>query len=565
MMISLLNRATNSIAAAGWILSFSALASALLGLLRTRLLLDVYGVAIETDIYNAAFRIPDLVYNLAISGAISAAFVPVFVSYLARNKREAWHLAESFLTIALLAVGLLALALFIAMPMLVPFLAPGFSPEAREATVLLSRIMLVSPVLLGVSAVFSGILQSMRKFIVYALAPLFYNVGLIVGIVLFTRWWGIEGLAWGVVLGAGLHAAVQLPFVFSSGLRIRVPSFHPSVWRIARLMAPRSLALGISQLNLVAVTALASTVSTGAITIFMNAHKIETLLAGILGVSFATALFPALSESYAKGDYRRYLDSFSTIFRGVLFLTLPASALFFVLRAQIVRVAYGTSQVTWEDTRLMAASLGLFSLGAFAYALVPIVSRAFYAREDTTTPVLGSIIGFVVNIATATALLMVVFPAGQLQPLLGSLLRVSDLPETSVLALPFAFSVSGITMLLVLLALFLIERRNRALALPIALAGGRILGATLVAGAAAWFSLRFFAGVSPTDTVLRLAAQGALATLAASVCYVGVAWLGRFPELQMLRGFLFSRIRGAQLPQQASTEPDPTSGASAAV
>jgi putative peptidoglycan lipid II flippase len=559
-MISLLNRATTSIATAGWILSFSALASALLGLVRTRLLLDVYGVGIETDIYNAAFRIPDLVYNLAISGAISAAFIPVFVSYLARSKKEAWHLAQSFLYIALAVVGVLSVALFILMPHLIPLLAPGFSDSARAETVTLSRIMLASPILLGASAVFSGILQSLRKFVVYALAPLFYNAGLIVGIVVFTRWWGIEGLAWGVVLGAVLHAAIQLPFAFSSGFRLGLPTLHPAVGRVGRLMVPRSLALGVSQLNLVVVTALASTVSTGAITIFMNAHKIETLLAGILGVSFATALFPALSEAIAKHDEKQYLDSFSKIFRGVLFLTLPASALFFVLRAQIVRVAYGTSQVTWEDTRLMAASLGLFAIGSFAYALVPVVARAFYAREDTITPVIASVVGFLVNIGLAFGLLFVVFENTTIKSFLVSALRVSDVPGTSILALPLAFSISGIVMLSVLLVTFFAEPKNRSIVPPIASSFVRVSIATALASSAAWMSLYFFAAASPTDTLARLALQGFIATIAASAVYLAFAYLGRFPELDVLRAFVFSKIVKAQLPQAATTEPDPTSG-----
>lgn len=563
-MISLLNRATHSIATAGWILSFSALASALLGLARTRLLLDVYGVGIETDVYNAAFRIPDLVYNLAISGAISAAFIPVFVSYFARNKKEAWRLAQSFLYVALAAVGALSVILFFAMPYLVPLLAPGFSDEARQTTVTLSRIMLASPILLGVSAVFSGILQSLRKFIVYALAPLFYNAGLIVGIVVFTRWWGVEGLAWGVVLGAALHAAIQAPFAFSSGFRFGVPKLHPAVWRVGRLMVPRSLALGVSQLNLVVVTALASTVSTGAITIFMNAHKIETLLAGILGVSFATALFPALSEALAKDDEKRYLDSLSRIFRGVLFLTVPASALFFILRAQIVRVAYGTSQVTWEDTRLMAASLGLFAIGSFAYALVPVLARAFYAREDTLTPVLASVAGFFANIGLALLLLFVVFENEGNRAFVASALRVSDLPDTSILALPLAFSLSGIIMLAVLLSTFFANKRNRSIAGAIAGSFVRISIASALAASAAWMSLYFFAAASPTDTLARLALQGLLASVAASLVYVLFAYLGRFPELDVLRAFVFSKIARAQLPQGASTGPDPTSGGNSA-
>ena len=146
-----------------------------MGLLRTRLLLDLYGVAVETDIYNVAFRVPDLIYTLTLSGAISAALVPILISHYADKKEEAWKIAQSFFFIALLFVSVLSVVLFVLMPYAVDVLAPGFDAEAKSQAVLLSRIMLASPILLGISAVFSGILQSTHKFIIYALAPLFYN------------------------------------------------------------------------------------------------------------------------------------------------------------------------------------------------------------------------------------------------------------------------------------------------------------------------------------------------------------------------------------------------------
>ena len=332
-MLSFLFKPTKSIPLAGWILSISALVSALLGVVRTRLLLDLYGVGVETDIYNIAFRMPDLIYTLIIGGALSAAFIPIFISYWNKNKKEAWEIADSFLKVSFLVVILLAIIIAICMPLIINVLVPGFSENDKNLAVDLSRIMLLSPMILGVSAVLSNILQSMNRFIIYAFCPLFYNIGLILGIVLFTTWWGIYGLAWGVVFGALLHLIIQIPAVIQTGFSLsKTIKVHPAIFRVAKLMAPRSFALGIYQLNIIAITAIASTINAGAITIFVNAHNIDMLLTGVFGISFATALFPTLSESYAKKDYKKYLDSFSHVLRGVFFITFPIGLLLFILR-----------------------------------------------------------------------------------------------------------------------------------------------------------------------------------------------------------------------------------------
>ncbi len=542
-MISIFSRANNSIVGAGWILSIAALASAVLGLFRTRLLLDLYGVGIETDIYNFAFIIPDLVYFLLISGAISAAFIPVFIGYLGKDEKEAWRVAQSFFLTAVLSVIFIAAILFLFMPYLVDFFARGFDEQAKESAVLLSRIMLLSPIFFGIGAVFSGILQSKRQFLVCALAPLLYNLGIIIGILFFTKFWGIEGLAWGVAFGALIQMLIQAPFVFKAGFSFANFRFaKQAVQRIIKLMIPRSFSLGAQQINILVITSLASTISAGSITIFINSYNVNMLLVGVIGVSFATALFPEMSEAYSKKDFKRYLSSFSHIFRGILFLVLPSSVAMFVLREHIIRLIYGVDMVTWDDTRLMAASLGLLSFGVFAYSLSPVFVRAFYAMRDTKTPLFASLLGVVSNIALSAAFLFIIFPKTEFLSFLADKLSVSNVEASEVLALPLAFFISGIiSFLAVFISFARAGRKHNFIVSDLVSSGLKILAASLAAGFISWGAARLLEGAISSTTFLSVLAQTVIVFLVYGVVYLSISYSFKFKETSVINS-LFSRF-----------------------
>lgn len=535
-MFSFLNRQTHTISIAGWILSVAALVSAILGLVRTRLLLDLYGVSIETDIYNIAFRIPDLIYTLIIGGAISAAFIPVFISHWNKSKKEAWTIADSFLKVSFLAVLILAGALAVLMPTIIDLLFSSFSPEEKKLSVELSRIMLLSPMILGVSAVFSNILQSMNRFIFYAFSPLFYNIGLIIGVVVFTKWWGIYGLAWGVVFGALLHLAIQIPGVLQSGFSFSKSTYiHPAIFRIIKLMAPRSFALGIYQINTIAITALAATISSGAITIFVNANNIDLLLTGIFGLSFATAVFPTLSHFYSKKDYTKYIDSFSHVLRGVFFITFPIGLLLFVLRYNATQLIYGVDNVLPSDIQLMAATLGILSFGAFAYALAPIITRAFYAKENTKTPVIASVINMLTTVSVSSLLLFVVFPNTNTMSFFENILNLQGIENTEVIALPMAVTLAGLVSLLVVFVSFLIsDKRNFVIMHDIWSAILRIGFASLLSTVMAWGTLRLinihFDHYSPSALLL----ESIIVSTVALITYLAMVYIMRFPEKEVI-------------------------------
>lgn len=533
----LLNKSINSISISGWILALSAIVSAFMGLFRNRLLLDVYGVSIETDIYNLAFRIPDLAYTLTLSGAISAAVIPVLASKISTNREEVYRIIQSFFFVALIFVSILCLILFIVMPYAIDGIAPGFDESSRSKAIAISRIMLLSPILLGVSAVFSSVLQSLRKFIIYAMVPIFYNIGLIIGIVFFTDIWGLNGLAYGVILGAFLHLAIQVPSLISAGFSFKKSRkfFHPELSKIAKLMGPRSFASSVYQINLIAITALASVIGTGSITIFMNSYNINLLLVGILGVSFATAMFPSLSAAYARKDYKKYLFYFSSTFKGVLFLLIPASILFFILRYQITMLAYGVSNVSLGDLKLMATSLGILSIGGFTYALFPIVARAFYARQNTITPVSASVIGVASNIAIIVILLYVIFPATSIVESIEKLFNIQGLRLTDTVSLPIAFSLSGILSLLVLFTMFVFtDSRNRVLIYDIGKSFIKICSVGFVSGAIGWITLNFVFEKVESD-LSAIFIQTAVVGTIVSIFYIGCAYIFKFSELKFLR------------------------------
>jgi putative peptidoglycan lipid II flippase len=242
------------------------------------------------------------------------------------------------------------------------------------------------------SSVVGGVLQSFKRFFVYSLAPIAYNVGIIVGVLYFVPRWGAHGLAWGVVFGALLHLLVQIPLTLKLGWRYR-PVFDlkdTNLRQIFKLMVPRTMSLAVAQINLVVITIFASTLKSGTLSVFNLANNLQSFPIGLFGLSFAVAAFPSLSA--AAFDRRQLAESFSTVFRQILFFVVPSTVLLLTLRAQIIRVILGTGQFDWDDTIMTIDTLGFFALSLFAQATIPLLVRVFYARQNSRTPF---VIGFV--------------------------------------------------------------------------------------------------------------------------------------------------------------------------
>ncbi len=384
-------RPSKSVASAAFVITMAGLASRLLGLLRDRFLASTFGAGDILDAYYAAFRVPDLIYNLLIVGALSAAFIPVFTGLLSKEKEEeAWELTNGILNLIVFCILAFSFLFALFAPFLMRVITPGFPEEKMDMVVMFTRIMFLSPLFLGISGIFGGVLTSFKKFLIYSLAPLFYNLGIIGGIFIFVPFFGPIGLVWGVVLGALMHMLVQYPAVKHSGFKYDFILFkalkNKHVREVLRLMVPRTLGVAVTQISLTVVTIFASTLAVGSLAIFNFAQNLQSVPLGLFGISFAIAVFPTLSQYAAKENYDDFVKAFSQTFRQILFFVIPLSALILVLRAQIVRVVLGSGQFDWNDTTLTFQCLAIFVLSLFAQSTIPLLARSFYALHNTKTP-----------------------------------------------------------------------------------------------------------------------------------------------------------------------------------
>ncbi len=522
----LVNASSQTIGGAAFIIAAAGIASRLLGFFRDRLLAGRFGAGDDLDAYYAAFRIPDTLYTLLVMGALSAAFVPVFTEFLSKEKKkEAFDLAAGVLEWILLVLGALSLLAIVLAPAIVSVLVPGFSPEKQAVTVELTRIMLLSPLLLGASAVFGGMLLSFRCFTAYSFAPILYNVGIIVGITLFVPFFGMTGLAWGVALGAMFHMAIQIPSVRSRGFfpslfrrRIR---FDGPVRRVVTLMIPRTLGIAANQLSLFLTTVFASLLASGSLAIFTLASNIQSIPIGLFAVSFSLAAFPTLSHSASGKRNGEFFETLSRTTRRILFFVVPISMLFIVFRAQVVRVILGSGRFDWEDTIATFGVLAWLSLSLFAQSLIPLFARAFYAIQDTRTPFYFALIGeaaYVVSIVTL-------------------------LPRYGTNALAMAFSIgSAVNFIFLLIALrkkvvgwddSQFFRENALIFLAAILAG---IVAQLSKSVFAFFSL------SPLDTFLKVFLQLAFGCGLGLGTFVLLCHFLRIEEYRSLRKFILSKV-----------------------
>jgi putative peptidoglycan lipid II flippase len=392
---------TQTITGAAILLGAASFLSRLIGLLRDRLFASLFGAGPLLDTYYAAFRIPDFVYNIIIIGALSAGLIPLFAKTMAKSKTETWETVNVLMSIVGTVTFFIGIIFFIFAPNVIRFLVPGFSEAMQHETITLTRIMFLSPVILGLSSIVSSVLQTYKNFFIYSLSPILYNLGIIFGALVFVPMFGTRGLAYGVVLGAILHLGVQLPTLFGHGWRFR-PIFawkHPAVRMLRRTMIPRMLDLAVGDINLMVIIAMASTLGAGQITAFQFANNLQTFPVGLIGVSFAVATFPALASLAVVGKREELRLRVASTIKQILFFIIPLTIILLLLRAQIVRVVLGGGAFDWTATVNTANVLGFFALSLFAQALLPLLVRAFFALEDTWTPFFTSLVSMVVNVA----------------------------------------------------------------------------------------------------------------------------------------------------------------------
>ena len=515
---------TRSLARAGIIVTAAFAVSRVLGYLRYIVIAAAVPDAAQLDAFFAAFRIPDFLFQLVAAGALSSAMIPVVAGLFATDAHaRAWRVVSTVTTLMLGVLALLALLVLVFAPALVAFITPGFDDAQLEMTVELTRIMVLAPLFLAAGAVATSVLNASGRFGAAAVAPVVYNVAIIIGALLFVPVFGVVGLAIGVVAGSLGHLLVQVPVLGRIGARIRprMDLADTEARHTLALMAPRALGLGAVQVVFLVMTSLASTLSTGAIAAFTFAFAVLQIPIGVIGVPLGVVLLPSLSREAATGDGEAFRSLLLRALRLLAFVMVPIATIGFVVAGDVTQLLfdYGATDQALLDTTSVA--LQAFLLGVTAHSLIAVLARAFYARQDTLTPVLAALVAVAVDIAAAVVL---VGPYGVVG--LAAAIAIGAWVETMLLAV-------------------LLRRHVPGLALG---SVARVLLVTSVialAGAAVAFVVRqALVGLSGEDpSQLVVLAQLVVTTAAGALVVVAAAAALRMEELRTIVGVMADLMR----------------------
>ena len=509
-----------------------ALLSRVLGLVREIAVRQYLGVTtLEATAFDVAGRFPEAIFLIVAGGAIGSAFIPTFTAYFSRDDEAGgWRLFSAVINLVLLVTTVVsAVVMFFAVPFVTFFYAENIArePALLPLTVHLMRIMLLSTVIFGVSGIIMAALNARQHFLLPALAPSVYNVGIIAGGAL-GAWLGdgrplatVEGLAWGTVAGALGHLLVQLPGLRGRGARYTpvLTVRDPGVRQVLRLMGPRVLGLSFSEINKFLILFLTGTMALGTLPALNSAFRILIMPQGILGQALGIAAFPTLAALAARGEHREMRHIVNDSLRLILFLGLPATVLLILLAEPYITILYQRGLFDAEATLLVATALRFYAVGLIALTAIEVIARAFYALSDTLTPVLIGGIQILVMWILSLGFRDWLFPALGWLPLGG---------------LALGFSLSNIIEVGLLLGLL----RGRLGGLE----GRSLLSATLRMSAATaamvgaiWLVLR----LSPPDAVWM---QAVLGTLAGGLAYLLICWALGVEEMRRVLGMVRARL-----------------------
>jgi putative peptidoglycan lipid II flippase len=425
---------------AALLLGLFTFASQILGLIRDRIFAQMIGPGRELDIYYAAFKIPDFLFVFIASLVSVTILIPFFIKEKENKKNEQRFISEVMSAFSVVMITISGLV-FISMPALVSIIAPGFDQDMLQELVTVSRIMLLSPFFLGLSNILGTVTQAYKKFTVLGLSPILYNAGIILGTVLLYPTFGVSGLAWGVIAGSVLHVGIQIPILIHTG---NFPTITRIRWHfmasIARISLPRTLALSLQKINFIMLSAFATLIGTGGVSLFSFAYNLQAVPLALIGMSFSVAAFPTLVELYESRDKIRFTQAFLGPARQIIFWSLPIIILFIVLRAQIVRVIFGTENFTWADTRITAAIFALFTLSVLSQSLTLLLTKGYYAAGKTFKPLVIHALGLGVTGIVLAIIVAITRLSPELLVTLAEFVRVNSTDSLELLLLPFAFS-----------------------------------------------------------------------------------------------------------------------------
>lgn len=533
-LFQFLNKEFHSINEAALLLGAFTFLSQILGLVRDRLLAHIVGAGPTLDVYYAAFRVPDFLYVSLGSLASVTVLMPFIVKRMGDSntyndavKKFMNNTFSAFLLVMLICCTLI----FIFMPSLAHIIAPGFTEMQMSLLVKVSRIMLISPILIGISNLIGTITQLTKKFFIFSLSPVFYNLGIISGIVFLYPIFGLYGLALGVILGAFLHMLIQIPTVARAGVSLKFlrKIDWKDIYSIVKVSLPRTLTLSFGSIAFMALIALASTLVPGSISLFTFSFNLQSVPVGIIGISYSVAAFPMLVHSFNSKNIENFRSQIVEGAKQIIFWSLPTMALFMVLRAQIVRVVLGSSGFTWAQTRLTAAGVALFVISLCSQALVLLLVRGYYAAGNTKKPLIVNLSSsvLVVILGYLSIIIFQKFPG--FQSSIESLLRVEGVQGTIMLALPFAYAFGSLINVLLLWGIFkkdFMQNFNSGIDKTVFQVG---LGSVAL-GSVAYLMLGVLDDVFSLSTFAGVFLQGFIAGIIGIITFCVVLWVFKNKE-----------------------------------
>jgi len=547
-LLQFFNREVSGLHEAAYLLGFFAFMSQLLALVRDKLLAYSFGAGHVLDIYYASFRIPDLIFVSIASMVSASVLVPFFIEKIDKDfavgKKFIDHVFSAFF-FAILAVSAVV---FVLVPYILPVILPGFANDPYlPELITMTRIILLSPIFLGLSNFFSSVTQMYNRFFIYALSPLFYNLGIIVGVAFLYPVWGLSGLAAGVVFAAFLHFFIQFPFVMEKKLvpRLTFRIDWLSIKHVVLLSLPRTITLSSNQISTFFLVALASLMTSGSISVFSFSLNIQSVPLTIIGVSYSSAAFPTLARLFTKGDMKKFVEQMIVSARHIIFWATPLMVLFIVLRAQIVRTILGSGEFSWSDTRLTAAALALFIVSVIGQSLVLLFVRAYYSQGNTRKPLVINILSSALIVVLGYVFMKVFMLYPLFRYFIEALFKVEDLAGSIVLMLPLAYSLGVLVNTFFHWAMF--HQDHPSFSKSVFGTLFQSMGASIIMGYVAYLFLDVFDEIFNINTVIGIFMQGFCAGVIGIVAGVLVLKLLKSEELKEVEKTLHAKIWKAKV------------------
>jgi putative peptidoglycan lipid II flippase len=541
------NKEISGLHQAAYLLGFFAVCSQVLALVRDRILAAHFGASNTLDLYYAAFRIPDFIFITVGSMVSVSVLIPFMMERFKKDEDNGREFISNIFSFFFLFVVATCAVAFFFVPQLSRHLFPGFDANRLSQVVSLTRILLLSPIFLGLSNILGTLTQAYKRFFLYSLSPILYNLGIIAGIIFLYPVFGLKGLAFGVIFGAFLHFIIQIPLSVEYGMfpRFKLKYDFKEIKRVLLVSVPRTFTLGSDHISMMFLVSFASLMTIGSITVFNLSYNLQSVPLSIIGVSYSLAAFPALVQFFSAGEIKKFTGEMVNSAQHIIFWSIPTVVLFIVLRAQIVRTILGSGQFNWYDTRLTAAALAIFAASIVFQNLTLLFVRAYYAAGNTKKPFWAKGINAFMTVVLGYVFMILYGKSALFRNLLESLLRVKDIPGTIVLALPLGWSIGEFLNMAVLWIVF--ERDFKGFTKDVLKTFFQVLIASLVMGFVSYNCLNIFDKIFDLEKVLGVFMQGSASGLIGIFAGVVALYLLKSSELKEIWFTLHKKIWRAKV------------------